>query len=112
VKVTGQGPFTAEKDAIWKLVIAHGDGRYQADKETLKRLEGEGRVGLRYCTAKGEITDDVNPNGAALNIAGVYGGAKKNVFGLMPHPERMSEAVLGSADGQKLFMAVKMATAA
>jgi phosphoribosylformylglycinamidine synthase len=112
VKVTGTGPFTPEKNAIWKLVIAHGDGRYQVDRETLRRLEGEGRIALRYCTATGEVTDDVNPNGAIENIAGVYGGVRKNVFGLMPHPERSSEALLGSADGQKLFLAVKMATAA
>lgn len=112
VKVTGSGPFTPDKDAIWSMVIAHGDGRYQADKKTLERLEGEGRIALRYCTAKGDITDAVNPNGAIENIAGVYGGPNKNVFGLMPHPERSSEACLGSSDGQKLFLAVKIAFAA
>lgn len=111
VKVTATGPFTPKEGAIWKLVIAHGDGRYQADHETLARLEGEGRVALRYCDARGEVSEAVNPNGTLHNIAGVYGGAKKNVLGLMPHPERSSEDVLGSADGRHLFLAVKMAAA-
>lgn len=100
VKVTDVGPFTPNKDETWKLVIAHGEGRYQASPETFERLEGEGRLALRYV---------VNPNGSMGNVAGVYGGPKKNVFGLMPHPERMSEEILGSADGTKLFMAVAAA---
>lgn len=97
VEVTDVGPFTPKKGDVWRLVIAHGEGRYQADKETFKRLEGEGRLALRY---------KKNPNGSMGDVAGVYGGRKKNVFGLMPHPERMSEEILGSADGKKLFVAI------
>ena len=67
-------------------------------------LEGEGRIGLRYCTPRrSAATIDANPNGSLDAIAGIYGGPRKNVFGLMPHPERMSEALLGGADGKKLF---------
>ncbi|MBI2981464.1 MAG: phosphoribosylformylglycinamidine synthase subunit PurQ [Deltaproteobacteria bacterium] len=77
-----------------RMPIAHGDGNYFADKETLKRLEGQGQVVFRY--------DPVNPNGAARNIAGIInpGG---NVLGMMPHPERCSEALLGNEDGRRLF---------
>ncbi len=100
VKVTAEGPFTPRVGETWKLVIAHGEGRYQASAETFKRLEGEGRLALRY---------EVNPNGSMGSVAGVYGGPKKNVFGLMPHPERTSETILGSADGMKLFLAVARA---
>ena len=88
---------------VWKLPIAHGEGRYQADPETLRRLEGEGRIGLRYCDAGGVLDDRANPNGSLQAIAGIYGGPRKNVFGLMPHPERMSEALVGGTDGRKLF---------
>jgi phosphoribosylformylglycinamidine synthase len=108
VKITSAGPFTKHDGDVWRLPIAHGEGRYQASAETLRRLEGEGLIGLRYCTGGGEVTADANPNGSVGSIAGVYGGVpgKKNVFGLMPHPERMSEAVLardGRHDGLKLF---------
>jgi phosphoribosylformylglycinamidine synthase I len=103
VKVTSEGPFTRTVGDVWKLPIAHGEGRYQADPETLRRLEGEGRIGLRYSTRDGAIDDRANPNGSVDAIAGIYGGPRKNVFGLMPHPERMSEALIGGADGRKLF---------
>lgn len=103
VKVTGSGPFTRRLGDVWMLPVAHGEGRYQADAATLARLEGEGLVGLRYCTASGDIEESANPNGSLHGIAGIYGGPKRNVFGLMPHPERMSEAILGSADGRTLF---------
>lgn len=106
VKVTAEGPFTRGADHVWKLPIAHGDGRYQADPATLRRLEGEGLIGLRYCTADGVIADAANPNGSVHSIAGIYGGPRKNVFGLMPHPERMSEKLLGGDDGRRLFEAV------
>jgi phosphoribosylformylglycinamidine synthase len=106
VKVTAEGPFTRALGDVWRLPIAHGEGRYQADERTLRRLEGEGLIGLRYCTAGGAVEEHANPNGSLHGIAGIYGGARKNVFGLMPHPERMSEAILGCADGKKLFDAV------
>jgi phosphoribosylformylglycinamidine synthase len=106
VKVEHEGPFTSGVGTVWKLPIAHGEGRYQASPETLKRLNGEGLVGLRYCTATGALEDRANPNGSLESIAGIYAGPRKNVFGLMPHPERMSEAVLGGDDGRKLFARV------
>ncbi|HEY1690984.1 MAG TPA: phosphoribosylformylglycinamidine synthase subunit PurQ [Polyangiaceae bacterium] len=106
VKTTAEGPFTPRPGEVWRLPIAHGEGRYQADEATLRRLEGEGLIGLRYSTREGAIDERANPNGSLHAIAGIYGGPKKNVFGLMPHPERMSEAVLGCADGKKLFDAV------
>jgi phosphoribosylformylglycinamidine synthase len=106
VKVTADGPFTRPVDEVWRLPIAHGEGRYQADERTLRRLEDEGLIALRYCTREGAIEERANPNGSLHAIAGIYGDARKNVFGLMPHPERMSEAILGCADGKKLFDAV------
>jgi phosphoribosylformylglycinamidine synthase len=106
VKVTAEGPFTRPLGEVWRLPIAHGEGRYQADAETLRRLEGEGQVGLRYCTRDGAMDEAANPNGSQHAIAGIYGGPRRNVFGLMPHPERMSEALLGCADGRKLFESV------
>jgi phosphoribosylformylglycinamidine synthase I len=106
VRVEGVGPFTRAAGEVWRLPVAHGEGRFQADAATLERLEGEGLVGLRYCTSGGAIEERANPNGSLRSIAGIYGGPRKNVFGLMPHPERMSEAFLGGADGKKLFDAV------
>jgi phosphoribosylformylglycinamidine synthase len=103
VRVTAEGPFTGAQGDVWRLPVAHGEGRYQADERTLKRLEDEGLIGLRYCTREGAIEESANPNGSLHAIAGIYGGPRKNVFGLMPHPERMSEAILGCADGRKLF---------
>jgi phosphoribosylformylglycinamidine synthase len=103
VKVTAQGPFTPAPGAVWRLPVAHAEGRYQATPDVLKRLEDEARIGLRYCDASGAVGDASNPNGSIASIAGIYGGTKKNVFGLMPHPERMSETILGGADGKKLF---------
>ncbi len=78
-----------------RMPIGHGDGNYYADDETLERLEGDGRVIFRYVGGA--------PNGAAHDIAGIAGGERMNVVGLMPHPERASEAVLGGTDGRKLF---------
>jgi phosphoribosylformylglycinamidine synthase I len=106
VKVTAVGPFTRAPGDVWKLPVAHGEGRYQADEHTMRRLEDEGLIGLRYCTSTGALDESANPNGSLHAIAGIYGDARKNVFGLMPHPERMSEAILGGADGKKLFEAV------
>jgi phosphoribosylformylglycinamidine synthase I len=106
VKVIAEGPFTRPIGRVWKLPIAHGDGRYQASGELLRRLEGEGQVGLRYCSEGGQIDDASNPNGSVSNIAGIYGGPRKNVFGLMPHPERMSEMLLGGQSGRELFESV------
>ena len=106
VKVEADGPFSSAVGTVLRLPIAHGEGRYQAAPEVLTRLEGEGRIALVYCTRDGAVTPDANPNGSVKNIAGIYGGATKNVLGLMPHPERMSEACLGGTDGLELFLAV------
>ncbi len=109
VRVSAKGPFTKEPGKVWRLPIAHAEGRYQASERVMKELADGDRIALRYCTANGEVTDAANPNGSIDGIAGIYGGAKKNVFGLMPHPERISEALLspdGRADGRELFESV------
>jgi len=106
VKVQAEGPFSPPVGTVLRLPIAHGEGRYQASPDVLARLEDEGRIALVYCTRDGEVTAEANPNGSARNIAGIYGGPSKNVLGLMPHPERMSEDCLGGKDGLELFLAV------
>jgi phosphoribosylformylglycinamidine synthase len=107
VKVTADGPYTTGATGkVLRLPIAHGEGRYQASREVLARLDGEGRVALLYCDADGAVDEASNPNGSVRSIAGIYGGPHKNVFGLMPHPERMSEACLGGTDGLTLFSSV------
>jgi phosphoribosylformylglycinamidine synthase len=105
-KVTAEGPFSPALGRVLRLPIAHGEGRYQATEEVLARLQGEGRVALVYSTHDGAVTDAANPNGSVKNIAGIYGGPSKNILGLMPHPERMSEDCLGGKDGLALFTAV------
>jgi phosphoribosylformylglycinamidine synthase len=97
------GPFTEGLPPVLRLPIAHAEGRYQADDRTLQTLEKEGRIALRYADPAGKVTARANPNGSVGNIAGIYGGPRKNVFGLMPHPERMSEALVGGTDGRKLL---------
>jgi len=90
------------KGQILSIPIAHGEGNYEADKGTLERLEGEGRVVFRYVDANGVASDEANPNGSWHNIAGIVseGG---NVIGMMPHPERAMEQIVGSSDGRALF---------
>ncbi len=85
-----------------KVPIAHADGNYRADAATLARLEGDGRVAFRYVNAKGEATEQGNPNGSANNIAGIF-NEKRTVLGLMPHPERAIEQLLGGSDGRAFF---------
>jgi phosphoribosylformylglycinamidine synthase len=88
---------------IINLPVAHGDGNYFADAETLDRLEGDGRVVFRYVDPKtGLPTPEANPNGAQRNIAGVC-DATRRIVGLMPHPERHFDRILGSADGRRVF---------
>ncbi len=93
-------PFTslASPGDVLSIPISHGDGNYYADDETLERLEANGQIALRYCTAEGDATDEANPNGSRANIAGITNEAG-NVLGLMPHPERAVEAALGGTDG-------------
>ncbi len=90
---------------VIRIPIAHGDGRYTADPDTLARLEGDGRVVFRYVTAQGDATDAANPNGSQRNIAGIVNDAG-NVMGMMPHPERAMELLLGSTDGLPLFTSI------
>jgi phosphoribosylformylglycinamidine synthase len=85
--------------------VSHGEGNYFADKETLDRLEGEGRVVFRYTTAEGAVTDEANPNGSLNNIAGII-NESGNVLGMMPHPERSSDPLLGSEDGLGIFASI------
>ena len=92
----------AAQGQILRLPIAHGEGSYIADTATLAELNRNQQILLRYCDAKGEVTDAANPNGAGENIAGICNDAG-NVFGLMPHPERACDPRLGSADGRILF---------
>ncbi|HEU4722167.1 MAG TPA: phosphoribosylformylglycinamidine synthase subunit PurQ [Gemmatimonadaceae bacterium] len=87
------------------LPIAHGDGRYSADEETLDRLEGEGQVVFRYAPSPLEAEEAYNPNGSMRDIAGIVNGAG-NVLGMMPHPERAVDALLGSADGFPLLESI------
>lgn len=88
--------------AVLRVPVAHHDGNYFADPDTLDRLEGEGQVALRYCRPDGVLDAAANPNGSARHIAGVY-NARRNVLGLMPHPENAIDARLGSTDGRGLF---------
>lgn len=85
-----------------KIPIAHAEGRFYADAKTLDALEENDQVLFYYSTPEGEITDTANPNGAARGIAGIC-NAQRNVFGMMPHPERASETILGNTDGRGLF---------
>ncbi len=105
------GPFTRGLPRALRLPIAHAEGRFQASTATLDDLDARGLVALRYCDAAGATTDEANPNGSVRGIAGIYGGPEKNVFGLMPHPERMSEEVLGGTDGRLFFESVVRAVA-
>jgi phosphoribosylformylglycinamidine synthase subunit PurQ / glutaminase len=100
-------PFTvlARKGQVLHIPIAHGEGNYYADAATIAALESTGRVIFRYCDSRGNVTDEANPNGAVNGIAGICSEAR-NIVGLMPHPERACEPVLGSADGLLLFESV------
>ncbi len=97
-------PFTSqyEKGQILQIPIAHGEGNYHASPEVLAELEGEDRIVFRYATASGELTPEANPNGSAHHIAGIVNPAR-NVMGMMPHPERSVEPLLGSTDGLGIF---------
>jgi phosphoribosylformylglycinamidine synthase I len=100
-------PFTlrASRGQVLKIPIAHGEGNYFAEPEVIGELEASRRVVFRYCDRAGEVTAAANPNGALNNIAGICNEGR-NVVGLMPHPERACESVLGSADGLVLFESV------
>ena len=97
-------PFTRGYNAgqVIRVPVAHGEGNYAADEETIRRLEGEGRVLYRYCSPSGEVGDTHNINGAAASIAGIVSD-RGNVLGMMPHPENHVEDIMGCTDGRGLF---------
>lgn len=105
--------FTSEYDRgqIIRVPIAHGDGRYTADEATLDELEAGQRVVFRYVNANGDPVDSANPNGSARSIAGIV-SAEGNVLGMMPHPERALDDLLGSHDGIALFQSILARVAA
>lgn len=90
---------------VINVPVAHHDGNYFADADTLKSIEDNGQVAFRYCDAKGQVSDATNPNGSQNNIAGIF-NSTKNVLGMMPHPERHAESLLGGSDGKALFEAL------
>ncbi len=100
-------PFTSalKEGQILRLLVAHGQGRYFAAPDELARLEANGQVIFRYCDANGELTAEANHNGSTNAIAGVC-NERRNVVGLMPHPERSAEAILGGDDGRLIFESV------
>jgi len=106
-------PFTlrAARGQVLRIPIAHGEGNYFADADTIARLERNHQVIFRYTTADGVVADEANPNGSVASIAGICNDAR-NVVGLMPHPERACEPALGSADGLVLLESVVAAVAA
>lgn len=102
--VTKDSPFTGQvpDGKLMRIPIAHGEGCYFADEETISRLKSNNQILWQYVNDKGEATEVANPNGSVQNIAGIC-NERRNVAGLMPHPERACEPLLGSADGRLIF---------
>ena len=100
-------PFTRAcgPGQVIRIPIAHGEGRYYASEDTISELEEEGRIVLRYCTEDSQITQEANPNGSLKGIAGIV-NREGNVLGMMPHPERCCEGLLGGADGRYIFQSI------
>ncbi|MEN3026699.1 MAG: phosphoribosylformylglycinamidine synthase subunit PurQ [Chlorobiota bacterium] len=101
-------PFTnaLASGSVLRLPIAHGEGNYYIDPRGLRELEDHGQILFRYCSADGAVTDDANPNGSVGNIAGIV-NREGNVLGMMPHPERACEALLGGTDGAMIFRSLQ-----
>jgi len=99
--------FSAKSDTgdVLRVPISHGEGNYHADEDVLRELEANGQVVFRYSTAEGAITPDANPNGSMANIAGIV-NAEGNVLGMMPHPERCCEELMGGVDGAVIFRSI------
>lgn len=91
-----------EEELIYKIPVAHGEGRYYADEKTLDELEAQGQVLFRYCDENGDYPAEANPNGSVRNIAGIC-NVSGNVIGMMPHPERACSSALKNTDGRKIF---------
>jgi len=106
-------PFTGacEPGQVLAIPVSHGEGRYVAEPSVLDRLEAEGRVAFRYVSPDGSPVGDASPNGSMRDIAGIVNEGR-NVLGMMPHPERAAEPLLGSADGTRIFLSVASAVAA
>lgn len=102
--VNRTSPWTRDIDRILRIPIAHGEGRFICDRETLRQLEGDGQVAFRYVSPQGELTTEANPNGSMDSIAGVLNEAG-NILGLMPHPERACRELTGSVDGVLILRA-------
>jgi phosphoribosylformylglycinamidine synthase I len=100
--------ITDGSEKVFKLPVAHGEGRYYADEKLLDELESNGQVIFYYCDEDGRITPDANPNGASRNIAGIC-NAGRNVYGMMPHPERACSSLLGNTDGREILKTLLMA---
>ncbi|MCZ2109059.1 MAG: phosphoribosylformylglycinamidine synthase subunit PurQ [Dehalococcoidia bacterium] len=100
----GPSPWVSgiPQGSVLHIPISHGEGNYYADEATLSQIEASGRVVFRYCDASGAVTDRANPNGSANNIAGII-NARGNVLGMMPHPERAPEPLLGGDDGNRIW---------
>ncbi len=99
--------ITNDTEKVFKIPVAHGEGRYYADEKTLDELEANGQVIFYYCDEEGQITEKANPNGATRNIAGIC-NSNRNVFGMMPHPERACSAALGNTDGRAIIKSLLM----
>ena len=95
-------------DDIYKIPVAHGEGRYYAHEKTLDEIEANGQIIFRYCDENGKINAAANPNGSINNIAGIC-NTNRNVFGMMPHPERACSEVLGNSDGRQIIKDLLMA---
>ena len=105
IKSENQTSIFTKKTNIAKMPIAHNEGNYFASDETLKKIVGNDQVAFKYCNQEGEITSQSNPNGSLKNIAGILND-RKNVLGLMPHPERATESALGCDDGKYIFESI------
>ena len=105
IKSENQTSIFTKKTNIAKMPIAHNEGNYFASDETLKKIVGNDQVAFKYCNQEGEVTSQSNPNGSLENIAGILND-RKNVLGLMPHPERAAESALGCEDGKYIFESI------
>ncbi|MGC8743079.1 MAG: phosphoribosylformylglycinamidine synthase subunit PurQ [Verrucomicrobiia bacterium] len=104
---TYNSPFTCKipQGKLLRIPIAHGEGCYYADPETIQKLKADDRILFQYCDKEGTLTEQANPNGSLFNIAGIC-NERRNVAGMMPHPERACEPILNSADGMLIFQSV------